>query len=809
VTTAAQDRAITDPIGLITDLVTTAEPHLTPDQVRSVAIAAAGGRAKARRLAAALAERPEVLHDGRSPAPRAIGDLLRGLREAGATTISPPCCTTCGKHLRTFTRKGQDWYCGPCQQRRASCAGCGQTKRVKALDRSGQPRCAQCADVDDRDPIAVIHAVIAELDPSVGYNTIAAVVDQSCQKRAYQQKLAWAIESDPALLTGDAHRAPLRVIPRFVGRLHAAGVIGVVLPTCPGCHRMVRIDKPLNGVRVCRTCIAHSRLEECGRCGARREPVTREQGRPICANCFISDPANLETCVGCGRRQRVSRRTADGPLCQTCHALPVLTCSICGDTTPCGISRTTGQPWCPACQRRSATCSNCSTHASIAAGTLTHPLCADCAPPPGWLDCPVCRDPDHPKPGQCARCQINKRLNETMGPATADLAPGLLALRHDIATAQYPITAQRWLTKQPLVQVLSDLAAGRMPLTHQAFDKLPKRQITEHLRLTLVALGALPERDEELIRLERSLTDFLATQHDPLRRRLLHRYLIWHLLRRLRSRNNGRPTTRQQTLRIRSHRRAAEAFLDWLDAQHLTLSTFGQSDLDRWLTDPTGAYRYETATFIRWAHANKLTTAYLPTRRWRGPVNPLDDDHRWTTARQLLHNTTIDAEDRLAGLLLLLYAQGLSTISRLTVDQITITDGEVHISFGHTPIRLPDPLDDLARTVVAKGKGHATIGATTPSRWLFPGGQPGRPISLERLKQRLSRLGILPNQARSTALFQLATEIPAAILARTLGISVSSAVHWQRNSAGDWTNYAADVSRRSNKQSAAHDWEKA
>ena len=383
-----------------------------------------------------------------------------------------------------------------------------------------------------------------------------------------------------------------------------------------------------------------------------------------------------------------------------------------------------------------------------------------------------------------------------MGPPTADLPAGLLALRHDIATAEHPITAHRWLTKQPVVAVLSELSAGRMPLTHDAFDALPNRHIHEHLRQTLVAVGALPERDEELIRLEQSLTDFLADQQDPDRRKVLHRYLIWHLLRRLRNRNNGRPTTRQQALRVRNHRRAAEAFLDWLDTHHLTLATVGQPDLDRWSTDASGRYRNEAGTFIRWAHANKLTTAYLPARRWRGPANPIDEDHRWATARRLLGDTTIDTEDRLAGLLLLLYARGLSTISRLTVDQVTITGDDVRISLGHTPIRLPHPVDDLARTVVAKRKGHATIGAATPTRWLFPGGRPGRPISAARLTLRLNRLGIRPNRARSTALFQLATEIPAAILARTLGISIASAVRWQQISAGDWTSYAAEVSRR-------------
>jgi len=78
----------------------------------------------------------------------------------------------------------------------------------------------------------------------------------------------------------------------------------------------------------------------------------------------------------------------------------------------------------------------------------------------------------------------------------------------------------------------------------------------------------------------------------------------------------------------------------------------------------------------------------------------------------------------------------------------------------------------------------------------FPGGQPARPISSARLTHRLNNLGIRPSQARSTALFQLATEIPAAILARTLGIHTDVAVTWQRHSAGDWTTYAAEVSRR-------------
>jgi hypothetical protein len=43
---------------------------------------------------------------------------------------------------------------------------------------------------------------------------------------------------------------------------------------------------------------------------------------------------------------------------------------------------------------------------------------------------------------------------------------------------------------------------------------------------------------------------------------------------------------------------------------------------------------------------------------------------------------------------------------------------------------------------------------------------------------------------------QLATELPAAVIARMLGMHIKVAVEWQRAASGDWTEYAADYSRR-------------
>src|SRR5207245_9870079 len=160
----------------------------------------------------------------------------------------------------------------------------------------------------------------------------------------------------------------------------------------------------------------------------------------------------------------------------------------------------------------------------------------------------------------------------------------------------------------------------------------PQSQALAHLRQTLVAVGALPGRDEEMTRLEAFLAGLIQAQHDAERRRLLHRYLIWHLVRRLRSRNDGRPVTGQQSRMIRRLARGAVAFLDWLDAHDLTLGSCQQADLDRWLADEHAVYREEAGRLIRWARASKLTTRHPAAARPNGPAPPVAPAHRSATA---------------------------------------------------------------------------------------------------------------------------------------------------------------------------------
>jgi hypothetical protein len=416
-----------------------------------------------------------------------------------------------------------------------------------------------------------------------------------------------------------------------------------------------------------------------------------------------------------------------------------------------------------------------------------------------WRDCPRCGQPGRIHLGRCARCTLDQRLSDLLADEHGRIRPDLQALHQALTTTSRPGTVTAWLDRSTAPAILRDLRTGNHPLTHQTLDELPAGKPLEHLRAVLVAVGTLPVRDEQMLRLERWATRVTARRADPEERELLHRYALWHVLHRLRRRLAAGQATHEQTVAAQRNIRAASALLDWLATQHLTLATAGQGDLETWLTTAQPTHRRDAGNFVRWARKQNLTRLDYAAVRWDGPTAVIDAETRWTLARRLLHDDVLKPEDRVAGLLVLLYAQTAATISRLTLDQIQTSDTHVRLRLGREPVLLPEPLAGLVRQLINTRHGHAAIARPDTSPWLFPGGRPGHPISAFRMAERLRQIGIHATQSRSAALFQLSTELPAAVLARMLGIHITVAAAWQRASAGDWTTYAADVSRRTSR----------
>ncbi|MDP9402026.1 MAG: hypothetical protein M3P85_01545 [Actinomycetota bacterium] len=131
----------------------------------------------------------------------------------------------------------------------------------------------------------------------------------------------------------------------------------------------------------------------------------------------------------------------------------------------------------------------------------------------------------------------------------------------------------------------------------------------------------------------------------------------------------------------------------------------------------------------------------------------------------------MDLVDQVAGLFVLLYGQTLVRVAALSVSRVRHdVEGAVLVAFGREEVRLPPMLGALVTELVATRHGRATVGAPPESPWLFPSLQPGRHLRADRLQLRLNAYGLGARAARTSALLDLATEVPPVVLADLLGM---------------------------------------
>jgi hypothetical protein len=128
--------------------------------------------------------------------------------------------------------------------------------------------------------------------------------------------------------------------------------------------------------------------------------------------------------------------------------------------------------------------------------------------------------------------------------------------------------------------------------------------------------------------------------------------------------------------------------------------------------------------------------------------------------------------------------------------QVARRHDAVFIHFGKHDIPVPQPLGAALLKLISEGRTHTGVGTAARTRWLFPGGMPGKPITASQLGKRLRALGIYAMPGRRAALTDLAAKLPAAVLADLLNISSGTAVNWMHEAGGDWSRYAAEIARQ-------------
>ncbi len=316
-----------------------------------------------------------------------------------------------------------------------------------------------------------------------------------------------------------------------------------------------------------------------------------------------------------------------------------------------------------------------------------------------------------------------------------------------------------WLSKPHVPPILRQIAHGQVPLTHEGINTLSPWRSVIYVRDLMVAAGILPAVDRYLFLFERWLPSWLDEIPDPEHRKILHRFATWHVLRGLRATAATGPLGHYRDQIARRKLRTAADFLQHLARHGIALGECSQHALDGWFAHANDSDTNQLRPFLRWAiNGRRMPRLQLPPHRQSVP-SPIGPRERVELIRRIHHDTDMDLVERVAALLVLLYAQALSKVTQLTIDDITIENAQMFIRLGDPPAPVPPPFDALINQYLAARPNLTT--ATNPnSRWLFPGRRAGQPLHPTTIRLRFQTLGIPNLNSRSRALREMLLHAP-------------------------------------------------
>jgi len=484
-----------------------------------------------------------------------------------------------------------------------------------------------------------------------------------------------------------------------------------------------------------------------------------------------------KTCARCGRFGCFAATWPDGHVCRTCHDRAL---KVRGRCPGCGVDRAL-----PGVRTSDNT-----------------PVCADCAGFPVSYCCSRCGHEGklHAR-HLCSRCTFADELTKLLDDGTGRIRPELVPFAEYLLAMNNPLTGLTWLhprkgRDRTPTDLLRELARGEIALTHEAFHALEPWRAAAHLRELLMACGVLPMVDKQVCAFERWLIGHLAGITDAEHARLIRRFATWDVLPRLRARADRKPLTVASRRGFSAQVNHATQFLGWLDARELTLTTCGQADIDAWIVGHRTHARKSLRPFLLWCMDIELTRRFRLPTVVIPPATPLPQPERVDLIGRVLTEHEQPLRSRVAAAIVLLYAQPLSRIIRLTTDDVIHDDDQVLLRLGEPPSPVPGPVAELLLSWIDQ-RTNMNTATNRDSRWLFPGRRAGQPMHPETLGALVTALGVPTVPGRVGAIHQHVLEMPAPVVADALGYHHNTATRAAAQAAAAWSRYTAGPRLRS------------
>jgi hypothetical protein len=184
----------------------------------------------------------------------------------------------------------------------------------------------------------------------------------------------------------------------------------------------------------------------------------------------------------------------------------------------------------------------------------------------------------------------------------------------------------------------------------------------------------------------------------------------------------------------------------------------------------------------------------LPAADHGDPAGQLSPQQRLGILGRLLTIEDIPLRTRVAGSIVLLYAQPLTRVVRLTLDDVIHDGDQVLLRLGEPPTPVPAPFADLLLRWIAS-RDNMNTATNHDSTWLFPGRRAGQPMNPNSLAALVNKAGV-STAGRAAAIRQHVLEMPAPVVADALAYHYVTTARLAAETGTDWSRYAAGEHRR-------------
>ncbi|UFU15902.1 hypothetical protein LQK89_17475 (plasmid) [Curtobacterium sp. C1] len=393
-------------------------------------------------------------------------------------------------------------------------------------------------------------------------------------------------------------------------------------------------------------------------------------------------------------------------------------------------------------------------------------------------ECNRCTRLDHLGRGAlCRSCRAQDRITQTFNDDVLRRQPALGALRDHLLNAD-PGYFLRLVHSGRAWRRLCEIAAHPVPITHDDLDRFGTRAAMSQVRSLLVDLGVLPYRDERLVELERWTQGEIQKLTGRANELAITQFTRWRQQRRRRD----TPMTATILANDKREVRLVVALLCAIERAHHDIRTVPQAILDRWLASQSrDATRVRH--FIRWCVSAGINPS-LVVPGYARPDFLLGGTHGASNEAALTAAATdqiLDPRHRLAIILAVVYGIRVHRIAALPISALQLGDDDASIRLGTIDLRLPD----IARPWVEAIRSGITVkrrlgGRDTDPVWIFPGYRHGDHTLPSSLAAQLRQLGVDPTVGHRAAAGAVVTQVPSAVVARVLGVSIATASTWAR-----------------------------